>query len=138
MKVLKPDQDCPDYEEGSHRHLEVNLSPRTDFVVFQEGEHWIAQCLQYDICVQSKSIVNLKHRIARTMIGNMVVAMTKGEKPFAHFQPAPTRYWKMYDQAMTVGEPFPLSPTREEIKGIPEPFQIPRGEAFMKLADSWM
>ena len=68
-------------------------------VVIQEGEWWSAQCLQYDIAAQAKTIEDLQHELAKTLLAYMVLSKEKGVEPLSDIEPAPQKYWDMYKRA---------------------------------------
>lgn len=87
-------------------NLELNL------LVFREQagdrEVWVAQCLQYDICVQAPTLDKLQHRFERTLLNNLVLAVENGEEPLANFSPAPSIFVKAWEKAETLGRGFPV------------------------------
>jgi hypothetical protein len=72
-------------------------------VVFKEGEHWVAQCLEYRYAIQSRRLEDIP-RVLRECLEAMIhVSLETGIEPFHGYKPSPKRYWDMYDHA----EPFP-------------------------------
>jgi hypothetical protein len=65
-------------------------------VLFQEGEWWTAQCLEYDIAAQAKTLPELRHELERVIVSHLVVSDELGRPAFANIGPAPQRFWKMY------------------------------------------
>jgi hypothetical protein len=57
-------------------------------VAFQEGDFWIAQCLEVDICAQANDFSTLSERIE--------VAI-EAEKPLEKLPQAPDRFFKMWE-----------------------------------------
>ncbi len=78
----------------------------------EPGEGWSAQCLEYDIAMQAKTLTDLIYEINRVMIGNFLVSKELGLEPFANFKSAPPVYWQLFDQAKTsiCREPIPFGP----------------------------
>ena len=68
-------------------------------LVFQEGEWWSAQCLQYDIAAQAKTLPDLFYEMERTLMGYFAIAAEKGGVPFAGIGAAPQKYWDVVDQS---------------------------------------
>jgi predicted RNase H-like HicB family nuclease len=66
-------------------------------VMFKEDDWWCAQCLEYDIATQAKSISALKAEIEHTLTIHVELAAQRGEEPFANLPKAPERYFQMYD-----------------------------------------
>jgi hypothetical protein len=65
-------------------------------LLFQEGERWSAQCLQYDIAAQAATLPDLHYEIQRTLMGHMVVSKELGLEPFENLGAAPKRFWDIY------------------------------------------
>ena len=74
------------------------------------GEGWSAQCLEYDVAMQAKTMTDLIYEVNRVLIGNMIVSKELGLKPFASLKRAPPVYWQLFDQAKTTvcREPIPF------------------------------
>lgn len=65
-------------------------------VIFQEGDWWVAQGLEFDIATQAKTPSDLDYELQRILIGHMVSAKEEGVEPFATLPPAPQEYWEMW------------------------------------------
>ena len=63
-------------------------------VVFQEGDGWIAQGLEHDICAQGKSFDEAAKRFERTVRAEM----RDGGGKLGHIEPAPGHYFSRWDQ----------------------------------------
>ena len=61
-------------------------------VVFQEGDLWVAQCLEYDICAQAKDVKTLERRIGRVVRLENERSLSQGKTPFDGIKPAPTHF----------------------------------------------
>jgi len=68
-------------------------------VVFQDGPWWVAQCLEYNIGTQAKSLPDLYYEVERTLVGRLTVAAELRVDPFESLPPAPKRYWTMFEHA---------------------------------------
>lgn len=64
-------------------------------VVFPEGDYLIAQCLEYDIAAQGKTIEKLEQAFMHQFVGQMEVDLQHGVVPLKHFGPAPAEFWEM-------------------------------------------
>ena len=64
-------------------------------VIFPEGEWWLAQCLEYDIVAQAKTLLELRHELQRVLISHIAVSEELGRKPFEGLEPAPKKFWEM-------------------------------------------
>lgn len=68
-------------------------------VAFREGAWWVAQCLEYDIATQAKSLEALVYEVERILAAYFVVAEREGLEPFQNIPKAPKRFWEMYRAA---------------------------------------
>jgi len=65
-------------------------------VVFQEGEWLCAQCLEYDLVVQAKSLQQLSKALQRLIVGHVAVRLRHKQQPFRDLPRAPEKYWAMF------------------------------------------
>ncbi len=72
-------------------------------VVFWEGEHWVAQCLEYRYAIQARRLEDIPRVLRGCIEAQILVSREVGIEPFHGFEPAPKRYWDMFDHA----EPLP-------------------------------
>ncbi len=70
-------------------------------VAFRRGDWWIAQCLEYRLATQTKTLEDLPHELERLLSVQIKSSLDRGVEPFAGFSPAPRRYWQMYERART-------------------------------------
>lgn len=93
-------------------------------LLFQEGERWSAQCLQYDIAAQAATLPELHYEIQRVLVGHMVVSKELGVDPFESLGAAPQKFWDMYLQSHlrveTESLPFRVPRTLDEPVPVPE------------------
>jgi hypothetical protein len=79
-------------------------------VAFEHGDHWVAQCLEYDIATQAKTLDDLLYELERILVAHVMGA--EGANPFAAIPKAPQSFWRMYERAVTrvsrVKPAFPL------------------------------
>jgi len=68
-------------------------------VVFQEGEWLCAQCLEYDLVVQAKSLQQLSRALQKLIVGHIVVRLRHKQQPFRDIPRAPEKYWAMFRQS---------------------------------------
>jgi hypothetical protein len=64
--------------------------------VFQEGEWLCAQCLEYDLVVQAKSLQQLSKALQRLIVGHVAVRLRHKQQPFRDLPRAPEKYWAMF------------------------------------------
>lgn len=71
-------------------------------VLFKEGKTWSAQCLEFDIASQAKTLRDLAFAIQRAIAGQILVAAQNRMTPFKGLPPAPKRFWKMFESGVRV------------------------------------
>lgn len=64
-------------------------------VVFEEGDIWLAQGLERDICVQGANLEALKERFLDTIQAEMHIV---GNGDLSHVGPAPNQYFTMWNE----------------------------------------
>jgi hypothetical protein len=47
-------------------------------IAFQEGEHWVAQCLEHDICAIAHDLETLKYRVEVAVEAERLLCQEKG------------------------------------------------------------
>ena len=65
-------------------------------VVFQEGEWLCAQCLEYDLVAQAKSLQQLSRALQRLIVGHVAIRLRHKQQPFRDLPRAPEKYWAMF------------------------------------------
>jgi len=60
---------------------------------------WCAQCLEYDLVAQARTITELHYELERVLVTHVVASLELGREPFAGLGPAPQQFWDMYQQA---------------------------------------
>jgi hypothetical protein len=64
-----------------------------NFTVFVRPERagdstmYVAQCIEYDICVQGPTIDAIMQRFAKAVVGHIVICMRTGDVPFVCLPP---------------------------------------------------
>jgi hypothetical protein len=66
-------------------------------VLFEEGDWWCAQCLEYDITAQAKTLPELRYELERVLFTHLCVSAQLGRTPFQGLAQAPRKFWKMYE-----------------------------------------
>jgi hypothetical protein len=69
------------------------------FVAFREGEGWVAQCVDYDICTQGVDLTQARRRMNVALRCEAEFTADKHGKAFAGLDPAPDYFAAMYDAA---------------------------------------
>ena len=68
-------------------------------VVFQESQWLCAQCLEYDLVAQAKSLPKLCRALQQLLVGHVAVRLRHDQQPFRDLPPAPAKYWMMFRQS---------------------------------------
>jgi len=74
----------------------------------REEDSWVAQCLQYDIAAQGKTIADAMAAFARTVSGQICVDLHHGVEPLSEFTPAPHEYWHRFEKSNRLAESQPI------------------------------
>jgi hypothetical protein len=102
-------------------------------LILNEGEHLVAQCLEYDITAQAKSIEALEESFIRAFLGQIVLALEHGEQPFANLAQAPAFYWNKFKEARKFERPLNISPAKR-IKSRHRVVLPPNQKAMLAMA----
>ena len=84
-------------------------------VCLKEDEHWIAQCLEYDIVAQAKSLPKLHAAFALAFISHIAVREHTGQGLFEGVPKAPKKYYKLFEE----GTSLKPESVRFPIQGVP-------------------
>jgi hypothetical protein len=68
-------------------------------IVFQEGDWLCAQCLEYNLVAQAKSLPKVCRALQQLIVGHVVVRLRHGQEPFGDLPKAPAKYWTMFRQS---------------------------------------
>ncbi len=93
----------------------------------------MAQCLEYDITTQVKSLRNLPKAIEYAIVGHIIVSIETGVDPFESIPRAP----EVFQEAFTSGERMPDLDSKRYPLRIPEevlPMYIPQ-ERDIRVGD---
>jgi hypothetical protein len=69
-------------------------------IAFQEGDVWIVQGIEYDICTRAQNPASVPAAFMRAVAENACITQHLGRKPFEGIKPAPTRFKEMFDRAV--------------------------------------
>jgi hypothetical protein len=86
-------------------------------VLFQDGEWWCAQCLEYDIAAQAPTLSELRYELGRVLAAHVAAGEELGRDPFESVNSAPQKFWDMFQAAK-------LQLTAEDL-----PFRLPSARA---------
>jgi hypothetical protein len=101
--------------------IEIRPSFSISAILFQEGEWWSAQCLEYDIAAQARTLSDLRYELERVLFSHALVAIENGRRPFEELKPAPQKYWDMFAEA------------KLRIEGDELPFRLPEAAALPSI-----
>jgi len=82
-------------------------------VIFFDRGWWVAQCLDYDVCVSARSREKLPRKLLRRLQSRAVFDISHGLSPFQDVSKAPEMFWAMYAAA-----------SRFEVQELREPWFI--------------
>jgi hypothetical protein len=88
--------------------------PSIHALVMRHEDWWVAQCLQYNIAAQAKTLDDLAYELQRTIVARIALAEELGVEPFENLPPAPPEYWERFRGAMLL--------SADEV-----PFRVPMG-----------
>lgn len=71
-------------------------------VIFQDGEWLCAQCLEYDLVAQAKSLTRLVKALERLIVGHIAVRLRHKQQPFRDLPRAPAKYWTLFRRSRLV------------------------------------
>jgi hypothetical protein len=60
---------------------------------------WVAQGLEYDICAQAGTLEAVQAAFEKTLAASALVSIELGQGPFEGIDPAPKKFWDMFQQA---------------------------------------
>jgi hypothetical protein len=66
-------------------------------VLYQEGDWWIGQCLEYDITAQANSLPDLQYELERVLFAHLCASMKEKRDPFHGLTSAPQKFWRMWE-----------------------------------------
>jgi hypothetical protein len=69
----------------------------------QDGT-WAAQCLEYDIAAQGKTLHEAKYAIEKAFVSQVIVDLSTGNAPLIDTPRAPDEYWKEFEGGERLAE----------------------------------
>ncbi|MDP3768257.1 MAG: hypothetical protein Q8S13_09590 [Dehalococcoidia bacterium] len=96
--------------------------PKLRVVVFQEGDWLCAQCLEYDLGTQARTLEALLADLQRVIWGHIAICAENDLKPFSMLRRAPKKYWDMFRRSKICLPPhtFGFKVSRRGVK-LPRP-----------------
>jgi len=80
-------------------------------VVLREAGWWVAQCLEYDLAAQGKTLRDTLYEFQRMVFGHIAACHENNLQPFVWLPPAPQKYSDLFNAALELkdrGERFQL------------------------------
>lgn len=65
-------------------------------VVFREGDQYVVQGLEYDICAFGKTLEKAQERFQRSLLSTAMHCLTENKECMADIPAAPQKYWEMF------------------------------------------
>jgi hypothetical protein len=66
--------------------------------MIQQGDQWVAQCLEYDIGAQADDLDELRLRLMVAIEAERQESIRRHGAPFAGIKPAPYRYYDIWER----------------------------------------
>jgi hypothetical protein len=77
---------------------------RVRVVVFKDAGLLCAQCLEYDIAVQAKTIDELQRNLDDALMSQLDISAELGREPFEGVPPAPPQFFNIFESARSSSE----------------------------------
>lgn len=77
-------------------------------LLFQNNTTWIAQCLEYDIAAQGKTLDNALDSFERTFVGQLILDIERDKNPLENTPRTPREYWTKFEQARKLEDRRPF------------------------------
>ena len=68
-------------------------------VVFPDGDYWVVQGIEHDICAQGRTIKDACQAFEEAVCANAMIGLAQGVSPLADISPAPEKYQRMFERA---------------------------------------
>ncbi len=80
-------------------------------VAFHDEGVWIAQCVEYDICVSAETLPQLRKTFEHAVVANVHVNMKLGRSGLDGIPPAPPKFRDLFNNADTRLHPIKQEPS---------------------------
>ena len=81
--------------------LEVSMARELNFkirvLLFRDSDMWVAQCLEYDIAAQGKTLDEVQNRLKRTFVGQIILDVEMGKQPLQGIAEAPQMFFERFE-----------------------------------------
>lgn len=112
--------------------IKIQLQLRV--LIFWEGEHWVAQCVDVDIAAQGRNHLEVKKRFEKTLFQQILVDVKRGIVPLSDCGAPPSRFLEKWNAAVgndTVADDVDFSAVPRLVGPTGEP---PRASLAMRVA----
>lgn len=104
FRTINSDERSAEEVMSNQAHAELKLR----VVVFAEGDQWVAQGLEHDICAQGSDLDTVQERFLDTLDVERSMAVEAGESPFTNIGPAPEHFFRMWEERSKFSSPASL------------------------------
>jgi len=74
------------------------MRKQLNLLIFKDcDDWWAAQCLEYDIAAQARTLKDVEYEIQRVIIGRIAAAIELKIDPFEDLSPAPEEYRRIFE-----------------------------------------
>ena len=91
-------------------------------LLLQESDWFVAQCLEYDIAAQGKTVKDALYEFTRTLVGHLILTIEDGAK-LEDIPPAPAHYWRWFEDGTRFDSDE--TPFRIPVEALPPAYMIP-------------
>lgn len=88
--------------------MEKPISFSISVLLRYEGEGWAAQCLEFDIAAQGKTLADAKAALEKAFVGQVVADLSNGVEPLSTVGKAPIEYWQQFERAEKLADRKPI------------------------------
>ncbi|MEQ8281669.1 MAG: hypothetical protein RIC04_02765 [Parvibaculum sp.] len=80
-------------------------------VVFPDGDYWVVQGIEHDICAQGRTIKDACRAFEEAVCASAMIGLAQGVSPLDDIAPAPEKYRRMFEHASMSMTATQLEPT---------------------------
>jgi len=73
------------------------MNKTLNLLIFRDCEWWVAQCLEYDIAVQARTLKDVQYEFQRILFGRIATAKKLGIEPFEDIPAAPKAFQNIFE-----------------------------------------
>jgi len=96
----RPNPPLTRYHRGEREDFFMaSVQVSVSVVVFQEDEYVCAQCLEYDIAAQAKTLDDCLYEFGRLLTGHVAISLENNLEPFHGIPRAPARFWEWFERS---------------------------------------